>query len=91
MLTAIATKTGLAVGVDLATLRPYVQEGLMLSGTIASRPNTSVGAAVGAEAVVEQELGPEALAEIKTAVMLVRVSVLETTGLIALLCYVAPV
>ncbi|CAN0020567.1 unnamed protein product [Pylaiella littoralis] len=77
MLTAIATKTGLAVGVDLATLRPYVQEGLMLSGTIASRPNTSVGAAVGAEAVVEQELGPEALAEIKTAVMLAAEQSLE--------------
>lgn len=90
MLTAIATKTGLAVGVELATLRPYVQEGLMLSCPPKPRPSSSVGAeaaaaaAAGKEAAVEQELGQEALAEIKTAVMLVSVNKLETTGLIGL-------
>lgn len=82
MLMAIATKTGLAAGVDLATLRPYVQEGLMLSGPAASGPSTSVGAvetaaAAGTGAVVEPELGQEALAEIKTVVMLVRWSHLQ--------------
>lgn len=51
MLMAIATKTGIAAGVDLATLRRFVQDGLLLSSPPPPpAPPAAVGAAVGAEA-----------------------------------------
>lgn len=81
---AIATKTGLAPGVNLASLRPIVQEGLLLSmapplapaGGTPPVPSTSTdtvpASAEPMEMVVEEELGQEAKAEMKAAVMLVR-------------------
>lgn len=48
MLMAIATKTGLAAGVNITTLRPYVQDGLLLSSP--PRPPTAAAAAAAASA-----------------------------------------
>ncbi|CAM9573701.1 unnamed protein product [Ectocarpus fasciculatus] len=74
MMMAIVTKTGLAPGVDLMTLRPFVQSGLLMSTVpVAATPTSSsdsVGEATGAAAMVSEELGQEAKAEIKSAVML---------------------
>lgn len=76
MMMAIVTKTGLAPGVDLMTLRPFVQSGLLMStAPVAATPTSSsdsVGEATGAAAMVSEELGQEAKAEIKSAAMVVR-------------------
>ncbi|CAM9618424.1 unnamed protein product [Scytosiphon promiscuus] len=92
MIMAIATKTGLAPGVDLASLRPFIQDGLLLStappfvpagGTPrASSTNTDTGSAspapvAGTEVTVEENLGQEAKAEIKAAIMLTAEQSLE--------------
>ncbi|CAB1101796.1 unnamed protein product [Ectocarpus sp. CCAP 1310/34] len=74
MMTAIVTKTGLTPGVDLMTLRPFVQSGrLMSTAPVAATPTPSSdneGGATGAAEMVAEELGQDAKAEIKIAAML---------------------
>lgn len=79
MLSAIATKTGLAAGVDIATFRPYVQDGVLLSASTPAEAMVTTTAKAEvvdeskAAAAVQQkeDLSPEVKAEMKTAVMLV--------------------
>ncbi|CAN0259794.1 unnamed protein product [Ectocarpus sp. 6 AP-2014] len=74
MMMAIVTKTGLAPGVDLMTLRPFVQSRLLMpTAPAAATPTPSAvneGRATGAAEMVAEELGQEAKAEIKIAAML---------------------
>lgn len=80
MLTTITTKTGLAPGVALNSLRPFVQEDLVLCHP--ARGAAHPAPAGGGTAEVQEELGQDARAELKNVIMQVLLLVLWTAMVI---------